>query len=745
MIESKLFFLHIPKIAGTSLRSYLIDQYHAADVFQKRDWSSLNTSDLDEIGKYSLIMGHFDYRMIKLLPAGYKTATFLREPIARTVSAIQHAMRDSNFRPAQLDIEGKTFKEIIRDPEVMKWFANTQVSLLGADCPQDVIIESYALRKAIGAPLFFMEDNIFDLNLAIKHLKKFSFVGIMEEFDQGLLHLADLLGFYPPKTAPLLNKMLKDESFRLDDEDVTILQEYNDLDIKLYNQAVEINSSQIPFHRDASLRKYFSLRSPIDADIQLKLSPPFSGWGFYESEEANGITYRWSGPHNSSGVSIKLAHGRCKLKFKYYLDSKKFAQNVDIFIGDQQPEAKVWTDMGYHYCEFVLDIADSNGEMIDFNFKTDKTLSPSTFCDQDSRSLGFMLIGVDIRYEKNLTIETHEKQQDLVKNLYKGFFHREPLPTDLKHWVSKLTTELSVNEMVYLFLKTDEFASVHKKVTSLFVPPGHFYSPIVNVDEITEQFFKKQIATSPLAIRISQDDHIKLWNEFLSYLKEIPFPEEKSSSYRYYFNNPAFSYGDGSILYAMILRFKPNRLVEVGSGFSSVCVIDTIDSHLNGNVDVSFVEPYPNLLVNLLGEETAKRFKIHACAVQKVDITIFESLESGDFLFIDSTHVMKTGSDVNYELFDILPTLKSGVFVHFHDIFWPFEYSENWVIKQNRSWNEIYGLRAFLMYNEDFEIVFMNDYFAKHCRGVIEKDFPLMLKNTGGSIWLRKVKIIGKK
>lgn len=330
-------------------------------------------------------------------------------------------------------------------------------------------------------------------------------------------------------------------------------------------------------------------------------------------------------------------------------------------------------------------------------------------------------------------------QQNLVKNLYQGFFHRDPSLSDLEHWESKLAAGLSVNEMVDTFLKTSEFTNIHKKCSALFVAPGHFYSPIVNVGEISD-LFAKQLPASLQAISISKDSHIKVWSELLPYLKDIPFPEEQTSEYRYYFKNPAFSYGDGSILHAMLRRFKPQRLVEVGSGFSSVCAIDTIDGYLEGKVDVSFIEPYPELLIRLLGEETVKRFKIHASTVQKANMEIFESLESGDFLFIDSTHVMKTGSDVCHELFNILPSLKPGVFIHFHDIFWPFEYGQNWVLKENRSWNEIYGLRSFLMYNEAFEIVFFNDYFVRFCRELLEEDYPAMLKNTGGSIWLRKVK-----
>jgi hypothetical protein len=99
---------------------------------------------------------------------------------------------------------------------------------------------------------------------------------------------------------------------------------------------------------------------------------------------------------------------------------------------------------------------------------------------------------------------------------------------------------------------------------------------------------------------------------------------------------------------------------------------------------------------------------------------------------------MKTGSDVCHELFNILPALNRGVIIHFHDVFWPFEYPEDWVLLENRSWNEIYGLRAFLMNNSEYEILFFNDLFGRYFRSAIEKDYPDMLKNIGGSLWLRK-------
>lgn len=325
-----------------------------------------------------------------------------------------------------------------------------------------------------------------------------------------------------------------------------------------------------------------------------------------------------------------------------------------------------------------------------------------------------------------------------IQNLYQGLLHRDPEPGALEHWSTKIDLGADPNDIFSAFIQSDEYQQTRNKAKKLFVPPGHFYSPIVDPAEV-QGIYPLQTDVEELpGIKISRESHLEVWKKLLPFLRDIPFPAQQEGDYRYYFENPAFSYGDGSILHAMLRAHRPKRLVEVGSGFSSACAIDTIDRYLEGKVTVSFIEPYPDLLVKVLGHETAKRFAIHATGVQKADTEIFQALDSGDILFIDSTHVMKTGSDVCHELFNILPLLKPGVFIHFHDIFWPFEYGRSWVIEQNRSWNEIYGLRAFLMYNDAFEIYFFNDYFVNNFRQAVQEDYPVMLKNSGGSIWLRK-------
>ena len=123
--------------------------------------------------------------------------------------------------------------------------------------------------------------------------------------------------------------------------------------------------------------------------------------------------------------------------------------------------------------------------------------------------------------------------------------------------------------------------------------------------------------------------------------------------------------------------------------------------------------------------------------LQSVDLEVFRQLHSGDFLFIDSTHVARAGSDVNYLLSDVLPALAQGVIVHIHDIFYPFEYDPAWVL-EGRDWNEAYMLRAFLQYNNTFEILLFTSYLEHHHAAGLADALPEAPKNSGGGIWLRK-------
>jgi predicted O-methyltransferase YrrM len=245
---------------------------------------------------------------------------------------------------------------------------------------------------------------------------------------------------------------------------------------------------------------------------------------------------------------------------------------------------------------------------------------------------------------------------------------------------------------------------------------------------------------SVFGIDFREKEQLELLDELLPLYKEVPFPVEQTPGFRYYLGNGIFSYSDGIFLYMLMRHFKPSRIIEVGSGHSSAVMIDTNERFLNDSVNLTFIEPYPERLYSLLKDTDKTKNKIFELPIQQVPFSEFESLKAGDFLFVDSSHVSKTGSDVNYIFFEVLPRLQSGVIIHFHDIFTPMEYPKSWVMKKDVwfGFNEIYILRAFLMYNPEFEVIMFNTFLEEHHEEWFKQNMPLCLENRGGSIWLRK-------
>lgn len=275
-------------------------------------------------------------------------------------------------------------------------------------------------------------------------------------------------------------------------------------------------------------------------------------------------------------------------------------------------------------------------------------------------------------------------------------------------------------------------------LAGLYVAPGHFYSPIPSVKEVRKD--EKKIFHKPKtfsAIDLNEAEQFRFFDLFKEFYKDLPFKHEKTDGLRYFFNNRAYEYSDAICLYSMIRTVRPKRIIEVGSGYSSCVMLDTNELFFDNSIKLTFIEPYPQLLESLIKEDDKPRIEIIANRLQDVPLERFSALEAGDILFIDSTHVSKTGSDVNYFLFEIFPVLADGVFVHIHDIHYPFEYPSEWIY-EGRAWTEVYLLRAFLQYNSVFKIVFFNTYLEDLYPEKFEEAMPLCLQKLGGSIWLRK-------
>jgi predicted O-methyltransferase YrrM len=194
-------------------------------------------------------------------------------------------------------------------------------------------------------------------------------------------------------------------------------------------------------------------------------------------------------------------------------------------------------------------------------------------------------------------------------------------------------------------------------------------------------------------------------------------------------------------------HFRPRRIVEVGSGFSTAAMLDTIDRDpALGSTKITCIEPYSKRLRWLLRKQDSEgRVTVIDDVVQTVEPKFFESLEENDILFIDSSHCAKVGSDVNHLFFEVLPRLRPGVLIQVHDIGYPFEYPKSWILS-GRSWNEAYLLRAFLQFNDRFALVLwmagIKMVTMIHEQSAVPRwiaeTMPRCIESSGMSLWMRR-------
>lgn len=274
-----------------------------------------------------------------------------------------------------------------------------------------------------------------------------------------------------------------------------------------------------------------------------------------------------------------------------------------------------------------------------------------------------------------------------------------------------------------------------------YVPHGHFYSPLPSKED-EEKYCANKPVDVDSSIRLNIDEQLALCNEMKKFYNPGMFAETESGlgqngNTRYYYENKFFSYGDGIILNMFLRKTHPKRIVEVGCGFSSAMMLDTCDMFAElGDVDFTFIEPEPER--RLLKLVDAREINLIKSNLQDLSPDLIcGALDCGDLLFIDSSHVVKLNSDVMFIFDRILPNLKKGVYVHFHDVVYPFVYPDCWV-REGRFWNEVFFLKQFLAYNDSWKIVLWP--VMLHQKNLIQDIFPLINRNIGGSLYLQKIR-----
>ena len=254
------------------------------------------------------------------------------------------------------------------------------------------------------------------------------------------------------------------------------------------------------------------------------------------------------------------------------------------------------------------------------------------------------------------------------------------------------------------------------------VIPNHFYWPVPDLNQLEKRDWT--IYSTPPSCKFDLKQQIALAQELArSYGHEVRF-SDRACEDEYHYGNGYFEAVDAEMAYRMLRNFKPRRIIEIGTGYSTRVLAAALQKNLERDeIDgrLISVDPYPE---RSAANSRSHRVEQISAAVQDVHLEFFDTLESNDILFIDSSHVVATGSDVLREYLEVLPRLAPGVLVHVHDIFLPSDYPRTAVLNNLWFWSEQYLLQAFLSFNSKFEVLWGSSAMQAQCPWILDECFP---------------------
>ena len=263
---------------------------------------------------------------------------------------------------------------------------------------------------------------------------------------------------------------------------------------------------------------------------------------------------------------------------------------------------------------------------------------------------------------------------------------------------------------------------------------NEYYSPIPDTQQLPDKLWNTE--TPLVGIDMNDAGQLELLQTvFPLYRDEYDrFPRARTDNpYEFHHDNAFFVGADAIVLYCMVRHFKPQRIVEIGSGYSTRLSAQAIAR--NGSGAITCIEPYPDDILKSHPGVT----ELKSSQVQAVDLRVFESLEANDLVFIDSTHSIKIGGDVTFLFLEVLPRLKPGVIVHLHDIFLPRDYPRAWILEALMFSGEQYLLQAFLTFNAGYTVLFSSSYMTIRHNEAMEQAFSSYPRwKEGCSFWMRR-------
>lgn len=302
--------------------------------------------------------------------------------------------------------------------------------------------------------------------------------------------------------------------------------------------------------------------------------------------------------------------------------------------------------------------------------------------------------------------------------------------------MTPLSKPARLSERIGGVFRRSVFRASHRLLPWLSQPLGHFYSPVGHPADLTarrDALWPAHPVTPGLEFNPPDQSRL-LRDVFPPLLRDFDYPLDADHAHRFHLGNSQFSHADARALFALLRHWRPRRLIEIGSGNTTLLIADVNARFLGNSMEVSAIEPFPRPFLQTLAGLRALR----AEAVQSTPDEVFETLEAGDVLFIDSSHVLKTGSDLTHLMTRILPGLRSGVRIHFHDVFLPDDYPPDWVLRLNRSWNEQYVLHAILANGSRYRVLYGTQYALTRLSTDARSAFGAMAGQpyAGGSFWI---------
>lgn len=265
--------------------------------------------------------------------------------------------------------------------------------------------------------------------------------------------------------------------------------------------------------------------------------------------------------------------------------------------------------------------------------------------------------------------------------------------------------------------------------------PANFYSDIPLIDDVTSSFEYRDEGAEIYNSGIFDREKIQKFMDMLSdYANEFspPIDGNVENPEGFFWKNPAFSYSDAMSYYCILRHYKPDHVLEIGSGFSTLVANEALQK--NGKGKLTLVEPYPKeFLRNLDCVET-----IIESFVQDISVLdLVQMVESADVWFIDSTHTVKVGSDCLYMYLKIMPEIEKDLIIHTHDVYLPFGLPKRNVLEKHIYWTEQYLLYAYMLDNPKIEVLFGSAYMKGILPDVLEKFMAGKYPGGGGSIWYK--------